>query len=261
LFVASTARMHELPIVPDPVPRAGFELERQRRRFVVARLRRPESVRRAVRRLVRAFAMETLCLTGTPLVLDEAVGAKLGDPPSRNLLEAQMAALDAVRRSIIQGATLGRSLILEVHRLACPPDGGAFRTGPGRIQFASAVPSPPGLIAERIDGLADWLATEGVQEMTVPEKAALAFMRVVEIAPFERGNFRVAHLMLDYFAASEGYPPFYFRREEATGLREDIERALRFDTEPLVSRLLEALLRSLQSCLHEAGVDTPAGER
>jgi hypothetical protein len=95
----------------------------------------------------------------------------------------------------------------------------------------------------------EWLAADSVREMHVVEKAALVFTRLMEISPFDTGSFRTAHLLLSFFALAEDYPLFFVRSEEAAELRSDIELALRFDTGPLVSRLAQALGRSLAFCM------------
>jgi prophage maintenance system killer protein len=164
-----------------------------------------------------------------------------------------MAALEAIDRFAGRNPVLGKSLVLEVHRLSCPPEGGAFRRGPVRKPFSSAEPPRPALISDQVDNLMEWLAAESAKQMHVVEKAALAFARLMEISPFETGNFRTAHLLLNYFSSAEGFPPLFLRLEEAEELRGDIKCAMRFDTGPLVYRLSEALARSLASCMDATG--------
>ena len=80
------------------------------------------------------------------------------------------------------------------------------------------------------------------------ERMALWFARFVEIAPFPTGNFRTAHLRSSFFARTAGYPPVTLERNDAEALRDEVERAIAFDTAPLVSRFSEAISRSLRIC-------------
>lgn len=84
--------------------------------------------------------------------------------------------------------------------------------------------------------------------MHPPEKAALAFARLLEISPFEHGNFRTGHLLLSFFAFADRYPPFFLRLDDADAVREEVERAMAFETLPLVNRLARSLASSLSFC-------------
>jgi Fic family protein len=148
------------------------------------------------------------------------------------------------------------ALVLEVHRLSSGQSGGRFRTSPGHSQFAGVVPSRPELIGEKVEDLLLWLRAESGQSLQPPEKATLFFARYLEIAPFETGNFRSAHLLMNYFGYEKGYPHFFFRAEESDRVREEIGKAMRFDTKPLVGRMSRALNRSLDRCLEFAENNT-----
>jgi hypothetical protein len=77
---------------------------------------------------------------------------------------------------------------------------------------------------------------------------SLWFARFVEIAPFEHGNFRTAHLVTSFFAVSGGFPPISLAFADAGTVRTEIERAIRFDTVALVERFSGALSRALREC-------------
>jgi hypothetical protein len=85
--------------------------------------------------------------------------------------------------------------------------------------------------------------------MHPPEKGALAFARLLEISPFEHGNFRTSHLLLSLFSLADGYPPMFLRLEHAADVRQEVEGAMRFETLPLVNRLARSLTESLSFCL------------
>jgi Fic family protein len=100
-----------------------------------------------------------------------------------------------------------------------------------------------------------WLRAESGKSLNPPEKATLFFARFLGIAPFESGNFRAAHLLMNFFGYIDGYPPFFFLVDESDGVREEIEKAMRFDTLPLVGRMALALDRSLDAYLESADMN------
>jgi hypothetical protein len=244
--------MQELPVYPTRGDRRHLDLVQERGRLAAKGAHRPDRVQVAIQDLKTECVTETLRLTGVPGSSKDVARFARGEPTdSRNgeLIRGQLAALEAIDRFAQRHPMLERSLVREVHRLSSPPMGGTFRRGPVRKPFSETEPSRPELVSDQIDDLMEWLAAESVRKMHVVEKAALAFARLMEISPFETGNFRTAHLLLSFFALAENYPPIFLRLEEVGGLRRDIELAIRLDTAPLVSRLSEALARSLAVCM------------
>ena len=93
---------------------------------------------------------------------------------------------------------------------------GEFRTiqnwiGAGNIYDASLVPPPP----EKVDAcLADLMGLlqyqpEGVAEVSIVVRLAIAHAQFEAIHPFRDGNGRVGRLLLPIMLAAEDYPPVY----------------------------------------------------
>ena len=127
------------------------------------------------------------------------------------------------------------------------------------MQFAGTSTSRPDLIPDKIANLCDWLSVDSGRGMYPPEKAALAFARLLEISPFEHGNFRTAHLLLSFFGFADRYPPFFLRLDDADEVRQEVERAMAFDTLPLVNRLATSLASSLAFCSDALSRKSPSG--
>ncbi len=234
--------MPELPIHPDRGREApGYALERR-----LGQLKGlPEDRRRGAHDALReAAARETLRLTGA---------AGIEQDPS--LLEGVLSALSLVESTAASGEELRLPLIREVHRLSSPPSGGEIRTADLAPQFQNARILSPRFIESRLQNLLDWLHGDSGRGMFPAERMALWFPRFLEIAPFERGNFRTAHLLLSFFSCADRYPPVSLRFEEAEAVRGEVERAFLFDTGPLVDRFSSALSRSLET-LEKASVTT-----
>ena len=254
--------MRDLPIYPERHQNTGLALQRQREALLAKATPRPGRLREALDVLRRESVFETLRLTGAAVAREtvakvaggseEAAGTvDTVDNVEHQLVEGQLAALRVIEEVARTDKRLTAELVQEVHRLSMPhdPARGLFRSHPIEGQFATVTPSPPRLIPVKVENLCDWLSVESGRGMHPPEKAALAFARLLEISPFEHGNFRAAHLLLSFFALADGYPPFFLRLDHAEEVREEVEGAMRFETLPLVNRLARALTESLSFCL------------
>jgi len=231
--------MPELPIHPDGGPEApGYSLERR-----LARLKDlpAERRRRAHEELRESSVLETLRLTGAP---GTEKNRPLLDVP---LFDGALEALALLEATASSGKDLGLGLIREVHRLSSPESRGEIRTVDLPPQFQNARILSARFIESRLENLLDWLHGDSGRGMFPAERMALWFPRFLEIAPFERGNFRTAHLFLSFFSCADGYPPVSLKFEEAEAVRGEVERAFLFDTGPLVLRFSSALGRSLEA--------------
>lgn len=226
--------MPELPIHPGGGREApGYALER--RLTLLKGL--PEDRRRGAHDALReASVAETLRLTGAPGVEKDA-----------SLFEGALAALSLIETAASSGQELRLPLIREVHRLSSPHSVGEIRTADLAPQFENARVLSPRFIESRLQNLLDWLHGDSGRGMFPAERMALWFPRFLEIAPFDRGNFRTAHLFLSFFSCADGYPPVSLRFEEAEAVRGEVERAFLFDTGPLVERFSSALSRSIEA--------------
>ncbi len=226
---------------------AGREL-RARRARMVERLGEPawEARRRALH--VEAAAA-CLALTGAAPGPDERAAAEAawkdgGAPPPA--FAPVLGALEHVSRAARGGEGIGADLVASAHALCIgEPPPSMIRTIQIEPQFPGGGLSPPQTIGLRLGELFEWIGAPSGQELVPAPRAALFFARFLEISPFLRANFRVAHILLTWFSAAGGYPPIWFDRADAAGIRQDVSRAFRFDTAPLTARVEAAIRRSL----------------
>lgn len=199
-------------------------------------------------------ARATLQLTGAPVSEEEIRTAREGTlPPAYG---PAFGALGLIRRA---GRDPTRKLLAEVHAVATGAAGASpFRSVQIEPQFQGASLSPPQTIDLRLGELLGWISGDSGRDLETAPRAALFFARFLEISPFERANFRVAHLMLSFFALADDQPPIWFEVDDAPGIREDVSRAFRFDTAPLTSRIERALHRSLDRIVGRDTGSTPA---
>jgi len=226
--------MPDLPIYPQTREAPGYALERRLSRLIESSSESYASVRETLR--IRC-ARETLRLTGAG---DESDASELS--------RAQLVALELIEEGASKASEPDVALIREVHRIANADAVGSFRVHDAEPQFRNARPSPPRFIHSKLDNLLQWLSAASGREMFPAARMALWFARFVEIAPFERGNFRTAHLLTNFFAATVGFPPVTLVLEDAAVIRSEVERAIQFDTAPLVERFSQAIEISLRIC-------------
>lgn len=136
---------------------------------------------------------------------------------------------------------------------------GAFAGGPGALRQTERArtdgprPAPPEWIETRLQVLLEWLAVASAQELTPSQRGALALARLVEIAPFDDGNGRVARLAASHLMVQGGARPPILLGPDGPRLRAALEAAFRIETGPLVLLLEEASERALDLMLAAAG--------
>jgi Fic family protein len=83
------------------------------------------------------------------------------------------------------------------------------------------------------------------RELKPAQQGALVMARLVEVLPFEDGNGRVARLAASHLMVRAGMRSPILRGEDRGRLEESLQRAFRFETEPLCALLEEASERAL----------------
>ncbi len=234
-----------LPLHPGggSVPSQGPSQEIRARRDRIREQVGSERWRASRDLLVVEAARATLQLTGTAIPETELRAAVEGAPTAT--FAPALGALRLLQRAAADRDPT-RELIREVHAVSAGEAGASpFRGHQIEPQFQGAGLSPPQTIEIRLAELLEWISGTSGQDLETAPRAALFFARFLEISPFVRANFRVAHLMLTFFTLADDQPPVWFEAEDAPGIRDDVSRAFRFDTGPLTARIESSLHRSL----------------
>lgn len=105
--------------------------------------------------------------------------------------------------------------------------------------------APPEFIVARLESLVSWLGADSSRELGPAQAAALALARVVEIAPFDDGNGRVARLAAAHVSVRAGGRPPVLVGADRARLEAALQAAFRLDTEPLTTLLDDAAGRVL----------------
>lgn len=249
--------MQDLPVYPDRSVGASGGRARQAAlaqrlgRLKALRKDQPSAVQTAYERRTIECVYETLRLTGAAYErsdIERSAGNLEGGGGGTPEIRAQFHALREIVDHSRGARAMDLRLIVETHQRSNPELASGFRSAEIDPQFRHARKSPAAQIGERLQNLLGWMHGQSGQEMPVAEKSALFFARFVEVAPFERRNFRTAHLLVNIFPLAAGFPMIALKRDDAEPIRQEIEQAMQFDTAALVARFDEAIDISVGDC-------------
>lgn len=97
-----------------------------------------------------------------------------------------------------------------------------------------------------------WFAAESFTELNPVEQAAIAYLRLLDLQPFEDGNERTALLAASLFTVRSGLPPVILRPEQDAAYRAALEEGIRMDTRPMVELMAEAVELTLRGMVEIA---------
>jgi len=236
-LVPVPGRSGAFALIPPPTPATvsltGIEHEVLKAHEALGRVRQliidlpnPDLIART---LNRREAVQSSQIEGTRTEVDdlfeyEATGEDEGLPRDVRVTLNYVKALDVGLRTVrpVGNSAITKSLIQDLHRMLMdgvedyrdPP--GELRTiqnwiGSGNIYDARLVPPPPDRVGPCLEDLIRLLndQPEGVAELSIVVRLAIAHAQFEAIHPFRDGNGRVGRLLLPIMLAAENYPPVY----------------------------------------------------
>ena len=156
---------------------------------------------------------------------------------------AEVLALRRARAAVPSDAPLTVGALRAWHAALRGPAG--FRSAGRAREADGAPPTPPELIESRLLTLEEWLNAPGARSLKPEQAGALAYARIVEVAPFDDGNGRVARLAASHLLVRGGLRPPVLVGDDGPYLLACLRAAFRLETEPLVSLLADASGRAL----------------
>ena len=156
--------------------------------------------------------------------------------------------LETARQSTVPTATDLRQLH---SRLMGEPEGRPYdyRQAPAAPLLESHDPAEPELVPELVDTALQWCQADSFGEMHEVEQAALVLLKLTDIQPFDRQNGKTLRLFSNFSLVRAGYPPAVIRSELAGQYSAALQKALCYQTGPLVELLTESVAFSLGYCL------------
>lgn len=120
-----------------------------------------------------------------------------------------------------------------------------------RDRAAGPPPAPARFVASRLAIMQEWLGGDSARELTAAQQGALAYARIMEILPFDRGNGIVARLAASHLMVRAGARPPILAGADREALEAALQAAFQLETEPL-ARLLESAAERALDVLIEA---------
>jgi len=189
-----------------------------------------------------AQMLGSLQLAGFDIAWEQVRAARRGESAP-----APLAALWRARAAVPRDARFSLDALRAWHAAAA--DAPSTWRRATRIRDAGPPPAPPEFIASRLELLASWLETDSSRELAPAQAGALAMARLIEIAPFDDANGRVARLAASHVMVRAGARPPVLVGADRARLEAALQAAFQLHTEPLTALLDEAGQRALDVML------------
>jgi hypothetical protein len=185
-----------------------------------------------------AELLGSLELAGVAASWDEVRASRRG--------EAAPAAIAALRRAggaVARESPLTLEALLAWHHAATGSSAGLRTTE--RSRDLGPPPAPARFVKSRLAIVEQWLGSDSAHELKPVEAAALALTRIVEIAPFDDGNGRVARLAAAHLLRRGGARRPILVGADRSRLEAALASAFQLELGPLVALLEEASERAV----------------
>lgn len=109
-------------------------------------------------------------------------------------------------------------------------------------------PTPALLLPRMLDSAFDWFSAESFKDLHPVERAAVVYLRLLDLHPFPANTETTALLAASFYTEREGLPPLVIFADETTLARyaHALEAAFRMLTQPLVEFFAEMLARAMR---------------
>jgi len=109
-------------------------------------------------------------------------------------------------------------------------------------------PTPALLLPRMLDNAFDWFSAESFKDLHPVERAAVVYLRLLDLHPFPAHTEMTASLAAGFYTERDGLPPLVIFADETTlaRYRHALEAAFRMLTQPLVELFAEMLTRALR---------------
>lgn len=148
-------------------------------------------------------------------------------------------------------AKFGVERLLDLHRMVTGAQAGADvlrKTEPAPISAAHE-PTPALILPRMLDNAFDWFDTESFRDLHPVERAAVVYLRLLDLHPFPSHTEITATLAAGFYTEREGLAPLVIFTDDMTQARyaRALEAAFRMLTQPLVEIFAEMLTRTMRT--------------
>ena len=151
----------------------------------------------------------------------------------------------AAARSAIHNST--KRELLNVHSILFSgrPGAGQFRSIELRPLYRGQDCAPPQFIDRSMDNLEVWLAAESFKEIHPIERCALTITRIIDIWPFEFGNFTTAIVFANSALKDAGLAPFFVLPEHKPEFEKVVASSMTIEMQPLINAIYQTVKREM----------------
>jgi hypothetical protein len=147
-------------------------------------------------------------------------------------------------------AALDAERLLELHRavIGAPAGADVLRKAESPPMNAAHDPTPALLLPRMLENAFGWFGTESFQDLRPVERAAVVYLRLLDMSPFPAHTETTAALAAGFYTQREGLPPLVIFADQETQARyaQALEAAFRMLTQPLVELFAESLTRLMK---------------
>jgi hypothetical protein len=144
----------------------------------------------------------------------------------------------------------GVERLLELHRavIGASVDSDILRKTEPPPVIAAHEPAPALILPRMLDNAFDWFDTESFRDLHPVERAAVVYLRLLDLHPFSSHTETTATLAAGFYTEREGMPPLVIFADDLTQARyaRALEAAFRMLTQPLVELFAEMLTRVMR---------------
>jgi hypothetical protein len=154
---------------------------------------------------------------------------------------------DALQEVMRLASTDGRAARLTPESLVKLNPAG-LRTRDGH-DARSTTPIPAAYLARAVEMACDWFAVESFAELNAIEQAAIVFLRLLTMQPFERANQATALIAASLFTLRVELPPVIIAPEMQASFAAARGEADRMNMQPLVELIADAISATLDEMI------------
>jgi fido (protein-threonine AMPylation protein) len=161
-------------------------------------------------------------------------------------LLAQMEGADVTAaRLAISGQTKRDLLALHSRLFHGRTGAGQFRSVDLQPLFRGQDCAPAQFIERSVDNLEVWLAADSFKEIHPIERCALTITRILDVWPFEFGNFTTAIVFANKSLNDAGLAPFFVLPEHRREFEQAVASSMTIEMQPLINAIYQTVKREM----------------
>ena len=162
-------------------------------------------------------------------------------------LDVKSRLTDALREVMKRASVEGRAAHL-TPELLVKMNGAGLRTRDDR-DSRSTSQVPAAYLAQAVENACDWFTVESFAELNAIEQAAIVFLRLVTIRPFENMNQTTALIAASLFTLRADLPPVVITSEMQASFAAARAEADQMNMQPLVELIADAITSTLDEMM------------